>query len=131
MRGKHIKIELSSTVRRDLEKYSRTGTHSVRLVNRAKIILGLDEAHGRKPVTQARLAEKLAVARQTVNDAKRAFIAAENTVEFLRRKKRETPPVKPKITGEARAHIIALACTPVPRGYAKWSVRRWPPNAWN
>jgi hypothetical protein len=123
MRGKHIKIELSSTVRNDLEKYSKTGKHSVRLVNRAKIILGLDEADGRTPLTQAQLAEKLGVARQTVNDAKRAFITAESTSEFLRRKKRETPPVEPKITGEVEAHIIALACAPVPQGQAKWSVR--------
>ncbi|MDR0722863.1 MAG: helix-turn-helix domain-containing protein [Treponema sp.] len=58
-----------------------------------------------------------------MNDAKRAFIAAASTAAFLRRKKRETPPVEPKITGEVEAHIIALACTPVPQGYAKWSVR--------
>ncbi|MDR0721674.1 MAG: hypothetical protein LBF75_02605 [Treponema sp.] len=123
MRGKHIKIELSLTVRSDLEKYSKTGKHPVRLVNRAKIILGLDEADGRTPLTQARIAEKLGVTRQTVNDAKRAFLAAESTSKFLPQKKRETPPVAPKITGEVEVHIIALACTPVPQGYAKWSVR--------
>jgi hypothetical protein len=123
MRGKHIKIELSSTVRSELEKYSRIGKHRVRLVNRAKIIPEPDEADGRKPLAQARIAEKLGVARQTVNDAKRAYIAAESTSEFLRRKKRETPPVEPKITGEAEAHIIALACAPVPQGYAKWRGR--------
>jgi len=57
-----------------------------------------------------------------VNDTKKAFIAAESICEFLQRKKRETPPVKPKITGEVEAHIIALACSPVP-GCAKWGVR--------
>jgi hypothetical protein len=56
MRGKHIKIELSSTVRSELEKYSRTGKHRVRLVNRAKLILELDEADGPKPLAQARIA---------------------------------------------------------------------------
>jgi hypothetical protein len=58
-----------------------------------------------------------------VNDAKKGFSAAENISEFLQRKKRETPPVKPKITGEVEAHIIALACSPVPEGYAHWGVR--------
>lgn len=123
MRGKHIKIELSTTTRNELEKFATTGKHSVRLVNRARIILELDEADGRKPMTQTQIAEKIGVSRQTVNSAKKAFVAVESTSEFLQRKKRETPPIEPKITGEVEAHIIALACSPVPEGYAKWGVR--------
>ena len=38
---------------------------------------------------------------------------------FLQRKKRETPPVPPKATGELEARIIALACGEVPKGYAR------------
>jgi hypothetical protein len=123
MRGKHVKIELSAIARSELEKFAKTGKHSVKLVNRAKIILELDEADGRKPLTQTHIAEKIGVARQTVNDSKHAFFAAETMSDFLQRKKRETPPVAPKITGEVEAHIIALACSLVPEGYAKWSVR--------
>jgi predicted XRE-type DNA-binding protein len=123
MRGKHIKIELSAVVRSELEKFAKTGKRSVKLVNRAKIILELDEADGRNPLTQTQIAEKIGVTRQTVNDVKQAFIEAESTIDFLQRKKRETPPVKPKITGDVEAHIIALACSPVPEGYAKWAVR--------
>lgn len=123
MRGKHIKIELSEITRSELERFARTGKHSVRLVNRARIILELDEAGGHRPLTQIQIAEKVGVSRQTVNSAKRAFIAAESISEFLQRKKRETPPIEPKITGEVEAHIIALACSPVPEGYAKWGVR--------
>jgi predicted XRE-type DNA-binding protein len=93
------------------------------LVNRANIILELDEADGRKPLTQEQIAEKIGVSRQTVNDTKRSFIAADSISVFLQRKKRDTPPVEPKITGEVEAHIIALACSSVPTGYAKWGVR--------
>jgi len=123
MRGKHIKIELGTITRKELEKYTKTGKHSVRLVNRARIILELDETDGRKPLTQEQIAEKIGVSRQTVNEAKQAFITAGSTSAFLQRKKRETPPIEPKITGEVEAHIIALACSPVPLGYAKWGVR--------
>jgi len=123
MRGKHIKIELSAITRNELEKFTKTGKHSVRLVNRAKIILELDEAKGRKPLTQEQIAEKIGVSRQAVNDAKQAFVAADSITVFLQRKKRKTPPILPKITGEVEAHIIALACSPVPVGYAKWGVR--------
>jgi len=123
MRGKHIKIELSAITRKELEKFTKTGKHSVRLVNRARIILELDEADERKPLTQEQIAEKIGVSRQTVNEAKQAFMAADNISAFLQRKKRETPPIEPKITGEVEAHIVALACSPVPVGYAKWGVR--------
>ena len=123
MRGKHIKVELSAITRSELEKFTKTGKHSVRLINRAKIILELDEASGRKPLTQEQIAEKVGVTRQSVNDAKQAFIAADNISVFLQRKKRKTSPVEPKITGEVEAHIIALACSSVPVGYAKWGVR--------
>jgi predicted DNA-binding protein (UPF0251 family) len=123
MRGKHVKIELNEDIRNEQEKFTKTGKHSVRLINRAKIILELDEANGKKPLTQEQIAEKIGVSRQTLNNAKQAFAAADNISAFLQRKKRETPPVKPKITGEVEAHIIALACSPVPEGYAKWGVR--------
>jgi predicted XRE-type DNA-binding protein len=123
MRGKHIKIELNAETRGKLEKFTRTEKRSVKLVNRAKIILELDEADGHKPLTQVQIAEKIGVSRKTVNDAKQAFLAADSVTVFLQRKKRETPPVQPKITGDVEAHIIALACSPVPEGCAKWSVR--------
>jgi hypothetical protein len=123
MRGKHMKVELSEEARNELGQFTRTGKHSVRSVNRAKIILELDEASGRRPLTQAVIAEKIGVTRKAVNDAKKAFLAAESVAVFLQRKKRETPPVQPKITGEVEAHIIALACSPVPEGCARWSVR--------
>ena len=123
MRGKHVKIELSGDERKELEKFTKTGKRGVKLVNRARVILELDEADGRKPLTQAQIAEKIGVTRQAVNDAKKAFIATDSVSEFLKRKKRKTPPVVPKITGEVEAHIIALACSPVPEGCAKWAVR--------
>jgi predicted XRE-type DNA-binding protein len=123
MRGKHIKIELNEAERNELEKFIKTGKRSVRLVNRAKIMLEVDEADGRKPLTQAMIAEKVGVTRQVVNDTKKAFLASDSVSDFLQRKKRETPPIAPKITGEVEAHIIALACSPVPNGYAKWAVR--------
>ena len=123
MRGKHVKIELNESERDELEKFTKSGKRSVKLVNRAKVILELDEADGRKPLTQVQIAEKVGITRQAVNDAKKAFIESESISLFLQRKKRMTPPVAPKIIGEVEAHIIALACGPVPEGCAKWTVR--------
>ena len=116
-------IILSAEERNELEQFSTKGVHGVRLVNRAKIILALDSSEGRKPEKQDDIAKRIGVSRQAVNDAKRDFQSAESVSSFLLRKKRETPPVEPKVTGELEAHIIALACGEVPKGCARWTVR--------
>lgn len=41
----------------------------------------------------------------------------------INRKKRETPPVPAKVTGEVEAHVIAFACGNSPEGYSKWTLR--------
>ena len=118
-----IPIKLTSEQRQELEKFSKSGVHSVKLVNRARIILELDTSGGRKATRQEEIAKYVNVSRQTVNEAKRDFLVAESVTEFLQRKKRKTPPVAPKITGEVEAKIIALACSEVPQGHARWTLQ--------
>ena len=120
---KRNRVELTLEEREELEKFSGTGVHSVRLVKRARIILALDASEGRKAVRQEEIAQRVEVSRQAVNDAKRDFLAAGSVSQFLKRKKRTRPPVEPKVTGEMEARIIALACSEVPQGHAKWTLR--------
>jgi len=116
-------IILTSEQRNELEKFSNSGVHSVKLIKRARIILELDTSEGRKATKQEEIAKRVDVSRQTVNDAKRDFLDAESVTAFLQRKKRDTPPVPPKITGEVEAKIIALACGEVPPGCARWTLQ--------
>ena len=120
---KQNQIVLTRGERNDLEKFSTTGVHSVRLVKRAKIILALDTSDGRKASKQEEIAQRLEVSRQAINNVRRDFLEAKNVSKFLQRKKRATPPVAPKVTGELEARIIALACSAAPQGYAKWTLR--------
>ena len=120
---KKNEIKLTAEQRRELEKFSKTGVHSVKLVTRAKIILLLDTPENRKAAKFEEIAQRLNVSLTTVANVKTAFLAAENVSVFLQRKKREVPPVEPKITGETEARIIALACSEVPEGCARWTLR--------
>jgi len=122
-KNKSKSIQLSQTDRKELEQFSASDKHSVRLVKRAKIILALDESEGRKKETQDAIADRVGVSRQTVIDTKNSFLTAGSASAFLQRKKRETPPVAPKVTGELEAHIIALACGKAPEGHARWTLR--------
>ena len=120
---KRTQIALTAEQRQELEKFSTTGVHSVKLVNRAKVILALDTSAGRKAENQSKIAEHVGLSRNAVSEIKRDFLEAESVSSFLQRKKRMTPPVAAKITGEVEAKIVALACSAVPKGCARWTLQ--------
>jgi len=121
MRRKHVK--LTAKERAELEQFSAKGVRDVRLVNRARIILALDTSGGRVAERQQDIAGRLGISRQTVNIARRDFLAVKSTTVFLQRKRPETPPVPSKVTGELEARIIALACSEAPEGRSRWTLR--------
>ena len=89
-------IRLKAKDRAEMERFCKTGINSVKLVNRARIIPALDTSGGRTPDSQEFIAKCVGVSRRTVSYVRDGFLAAGNVKEFLRRKKRETPPVPPK-----------------------------------
>jgi transposase len=116
-------IKLTEEQRKELEKFSKTGVHSAKLIKRAEIILLLDTSVNGEAVQFKEIAKRLDVSTTTITRVKADFIAAESITAFVQRKKRATPPVAPKITGETEARIVALACSEVPEGCARWTVR--------
>jgi len=110
-----------------LVKLVRTGSHPAQQVRRARILLELDENDpGRDgPVpTQEVVAQRAGVHVDTVLKTSRAYAERGGEVEAtISRKKRLTPPVEPKVTGEVEARLIALACSTPPAGYQRWSLR--------
>ena len=120
---KKNEIKLTDEQRKELVKFSDTGVHSAKLIKRAKTILLLDTSESGKTMTFEEISKRLGLSVTTITKVKKDFFAAEDVKTFLQRKKRDTPPVEPKITGEVEARIIALACSEVPEGYARWTVR--------
>jgi len=118
-----IRITLTDDERIALNVYSTTGNRPVRLVRRARVILALDTSNGRVAMTQIEISAKYDISRQGIIDIRNDFLVAKDVDEFLRRKKRETPPAEPKITGDVEARIIALRCGEPPVGYARWTLR--------
>lgn len=116
-------IMLSPEQRKELESYAKSGVHSVHLVNRAKVILALDRSNKKDHLRITRISDQVGLSRQAIYNIRDDFFSSADVNEFLTRKKRETPPVPAKVTGDVEAHIIALACSEPPIGYAKWTVR--------
>ena len=55
--------------------------------------------------------------------AKRFTEVGGDVEAVIGRRKRATPPVPAKVTGDVEARVIALACTKPPTGYDRWSLR--------
>jgi len=126
-RSKSRPVALSPAEREVLTRLVRTGSHPAQQVRRARILLELDEndPEGDGPVlTQEVVAERAGVHVDTVVKTSKAYAErGGDVVATISRKKRETPPVEPKVTGEVEARLIALACSTPPEGQARWSLR--------
>jgi transposase len=114
---------LSADEREWLTRVVRTGAHPAQEVRRSRILLELDENQDR-PVGRREIAERVGVSVQTITNVARTYTVHDGDVgATIKRKKRLTPPVEPKVTGEVEARLIALACSTPPTGYDRWSLR--------
>jgi hypothetical protein len=114
---------LSPEEREVLSRLVRTGSHPAQEVRRARILLELDESEAPAP-TQEVVAQRVGVCTDTVLKVCRVYAErGGDVVATIRRKKRQTPPVAPVVTGEVEARLIALACSTPPKGHARWSLR--------
>jgi transposase len=106
-----------------LSRVISRGTHPARMITRARILLELDESEG--PALDRRVvAVRAGVSEGTVYlVAKRFTESAGGVEEVIGRRKRVSPPVPAKVTGDVEARVIALACTKPPAGYDRWSLR--------
>ncbi len=116
-------VYLTEEDRIALEKFAKNGTHNSHLIVRANILLVLDRTGKKDHMRIKRTAEEHGVSRQTVYNIIADYHNSKDITEFLSRKVREIPPTPPKLDGEAEAHIIALACSKAPEGYARWTLR--------
>jgi transposase len=116
-------VVLSAGEREWLTRVVRTGAHPAQEVRRSRILLELDESQG-EPAGRREIAERVGVDPDTISNVARAYAERGGDIAAtIQRRKRLTPPIEPKITGEVEARLIALACSAPPQGYAGWSLR--------
>ena len=116
-------VVLDADEREWLTRVVRTGAHPAQEVRRSRILLELDDSRGR-PAGRREIAQRVGVDPDTITNVARAYAErGGDVVATIQRRKRLTPPVEPKITGEVEARLIALACSTPPTGHARWSLR--------
>lgn len=114
-------IELSYSDRKTLNDIVSKGQSPAKVILRANILLASDR-NNKKHMTVAEIADIFSTTPTTVQNVRTSY-ANYGLEATINRKKRETPPVPPKVTGDVEAHIIALACGEPPEGYSRWTVR--------
>jgi transposase len=115
-------VRLSKTDRATLLDLISKGTASARSIMRAHVLLAADVHSPDRKMSESEIAERFHVHLQTVHTIRKTF-SEKGLEDVISRKKRGTPPVEPKITGEVEAKIIALSCTTPPSGRSRWSLR--------
>lgn len=116
----HVKLKAGE--REQLVKHIRSKKHSLESKKRAGVLLELDESEGRVPAPVKTIAGRKGVSSGSVRKYRKQY-ATEGLETVLLRKKRDTPPVPAKVTGEVEAHIIATCCSEPPEGKAAWSMQ--------
>lgn len=114
-------IELSDSDKKELNEIISKGISPARTILRANILLASDR-NSKKYMTVSEIAESFHTTPTTVQTVRTSY-CEKGLAATLNRKKRETPPVPAKVTGDVEAHIIALACGTPPEGYSKWTLR--------
>lgn len=114
-------IDLTESDRKTLTNLITKGSAPAKAILRANILLASDR-NSSKHMTVAEIAETFHTTPTTVQTVKTTY-AEKGLDQTITRKKRKTPPVPTKVTGDVEAHIIALCCSNPPEGYSRWTVR--------
>ena len=113
-------VRLSDQERAQLNRLTVQGSTQVRKLNRVKILLLADENHSQGQKTDKEIASKLDISPATSERVRRHYGEAGLEVAINEKARSGRPP---RISGEERAKITALACSMAPEGYARWSLR--------
>jgi transposase len=114
-------VELSIEERARLEHLRKKERVQPHRRTHAEILLLADQATGGSAWIDKRISQAVGVTTRTVENVRQRLVE-QGLDAALDRKKRETPPVEPKLTGDKQARIIALACSAAPEGRARWTL---------
>ena len=114
MPKKQYVVDLTAEERVTLEHLVRQGRARARKLTRARILLQADEGW-----TDEEIATALTVGTATVGRVRQRFV--EENLGALNEHPR--PGGKRKLSGKHEAHLIAVACTPAPRGQQRWTLQ--------
>jgi hypothetical protein len=122
MANKKFIVKLTGEERAQLTGLISKGKAAAKTILKARILLKADQGEAGENWKDEKICEALDTNVSMVSRVRERFVN-QGLEAVLTRKQRETPPIAPIFDGERQAHLIALACTEPPEGYAHWTIR--------
>jgi poly-gamma-glutamate capsule biosynthesis protein CapA/YwtB (metallophosphatase superfamily) len=119
-RSKFI-VQLSDEERGRLDTLIQNGKHRARQLLKARILLKADESDAGAGWNDSQIAAALDTSIDTVSRTRRTLVE-EGLDAALTRRHSPASARKRIFDGAAEARLIALACSPPPKGRARWTL---------
>jgi transposase len=101
---------------------TKSGTHAAKKVIHALILLNVDRGELASTFqTNEEVSRILKIGMRTIDRVKKRFV--EEGLEAALKMAPTSRIYDKLVDGDMEAHLIALACGEVPKGYARWSLR--------
>lgn len=120
--ARKLEVRLTEDQRLRLTDLTRNGTAPAKKIRHARMLLLADVSHPDGRRSDQYIAEVLDVHVNTVKRTRWKFVR-QGEAPALDRKRRETPPVPPKIDGHVEAQLAAICCSKAPEGRTRWTLK--------
>lgn len=118
---KLYRVKLMAEERAHLQELLSKGRAAARTLTHARILLKADEGVDGPRLTDDEIAEALDVNRSTVERVRIRCVEEGFEAALRPRPSRQLHPRK--LDGVQEAHLVALVCSPAPKGRVRWSLR--------
>jgi len=115
-------VKLSVEEREQLEGLAHAGKSRAQILTRARILLKADVSDAGEGWSDSAIAAALDTSINNVGRVRRQLV--EEGLEATLKRRYNPNSARPRIfDGASEAKLIALACSPAPEGFARWSLR--------
>lgn len=116
------RITLTEEERKQLRDFTRSGkTNAPKFIHARALLLCDVGPHAEESWKVADVATALGVSARTIEHLKQRFV--EEGLDAALARKPSAKPTNITFDGGFDARLTALACSPAPNGYARWTVR--------
>jgi transposase len=121
MNKKKYRVTLTEKERQSLETVISKGKTAARTITRARILLKADASGFGPAWTDEQIRQALDVGLVTVYRLRQAFV--ESGLEVALHPAKINRHYQRLLDGDQEAHLIAMACSNPPTGFARWTLR--------